>query len=183
MATTLVEPVLGERDLRVGPMPGAPATASQCFLHAHLSPAAVLEVVKAHSREYRAVGALTAWAEEPVTAGDEDDPVDARPYRVIGWTTTSILRGTLSRRLDSLNPVAAFRLLDQPEIAQLERWNRDYVVLVDAEPQRTGGGPAGSISARDIDLWCTSDPAELQGAFALDLDTYCRRFAGTGLAA
>jgi hypothetical protein len=36
---------------------------------------------------------------------------------VLGWTSAALLRSSLSSRLDALNPVAAMRLLDQPEIA------------------------------------------------------------------
>ncbi|MCA0296758.1 MAG: hypothetical protein LCH96_15880 [Actinobacteria bacterium] len=168
-----------------GPGPAAPATATTCFAHAELSPQAVLDLVQAHSHDFRAVDGLVAWTERPITPGQnpEDDEGDGHAYRVLGWTTTSILRGTLSQRLDGLNPVAAFRLLDQPEIAQLDRSNRNFVVLVDVRGRRASRPVSGAISARDIDLWCTNDPSEFEGAIAVDVETYTRRFFGTGIAA
>ncbi len=181
MPTTVVDR-MDERLL--GPVPVAPATGTTCFPHASLTPQAVLGLVKAHSHDFRAVDDLLAWTDRPRVPDDADDEADdGRAYRVLGWTTSSILRGTLSQRLDALNPVAAFRLLDQPEIAQLDRTNRDYVVLVDVA--RRPGPPAvrGAISGRDIDLWCTNDPSEFQGAIAVDVETYTRRFFGTGVAA
>ncbi len=178
--------VLDRNDERLlGPVPAAPATGTTCFPHAELTPQAVLGLVQAHSQDFRAVDDLVAWTDHPVAPDDdtEDDEDDGRAYRVLGWTTTSILRGTLSQRLDALNPVAAFRLLDQPEIAQLDRSNRDYVVLVDVAGRRDAKPVTGAISARDIDLWCTNDPTEFEGAIAVDVETYTRRFFGTGVAA
>jgi hypothetical protein len=180
MPTTMLDRI-DERTL--GTAPGAPATGTTCFPHAALTPQGVLSLVQAHSQDFRAVDDLVAWTDHPITPDNEDDEDDGRAYRVLGWTTTSILRGTLSQRLDALNPVAAFRLLDQPEIAQLDRSNRDYVVLVDVAGHRGDQPVSGAISASDIDLWCTNDPAELEGAIALDVETYCRRFFGTGIAA
>lgn len=165
-------------DERQGPQPASAAPGPGYFRHTEHSAEFLIELVKAHSVDYRTVDQLTAWA------GDEASdvgPPDARECRVLGWTSASVLRWTLSRRLDSLNPVAAFRLLDQPEIAALDRSNRDYVVLVDTRTD--GRRPAGAISAHDIDLWRVAGPTELEGAFAVDLDTYRHRYAGTGVAA
>ena len=122
-----------------------------------------------------------------------DDRLDGgRPQRRARLSTgcaaspaPPILRATLSRRLDSLNPVAAFRLLDQPEIAAIERSHRDYVVLscmLDryADSSLFAGailGPRHRLLAR------TPLPGEAEGAFALDIDTYRARFAGTGVSA
>lgn len=157
--------------------PRGPGADSGYFRHAEHSAEFLIEVVKAHSVDYRTVDRLTAWGGEASQA----DRTDAGECRVLGWTSAAVLRWTLSRRLDSLNPVAAFRLLDQPEIAALDRSNRDYVVLVD---NHAGGRmPAGAISARDIDLWRLSGQAELEGAFAVDADTYRRRFTRTRIAA
>lgn len=154
---------------------GAPAApGSGYFQHAAHSSGFLAELVKAHSADFRTLGRLTAW-----TAAGPTDPGPG-DYRVLGWTSSAVLRWTLSRRLDSLNPVAAFRLLDQPEIASLDRSNRDYVVLAGAD---AGERPQGSISARDIDLWRAPLPAELSDAFAVDFDTYHDRFAGTEVAA
>lgn len=178
--------VMNRHDERpAGSAPAAPAAATTCVPHAELSPQAVLDLVQAHSRDFRVVDDLVAWTERPITPGQnpEDDEDDGRAYRVLGWTTTSILRGTLSQRLDGLNPVAAFRLLDQPEIAALDRSNRTFVVLVDVRGRRAARPVSGAISARDIDLWCTNDPTEFEGAIAVDVETYTRRFFGTGLAA
>ena len=39
------------------------------------------------------------------------------------------------------------------------------------------------IWANDIDFWHDAVPGEAEGAFALDIDTYRARFAGTGVSA
>jgi hypothetical protein len=152
------------------------------FRHADRSAAALLDLVRSHSLDGRATDPMIAWTDGP----DGDGPDRARDaYRVLGWTSTDILRGTLSRRLDSLNPVAAFRLLDQPEIAVLEQSHRDYVVLRGL-PYRNGetAGPSvGAIWAHDIDFWHTTDAGEVEGVFAIDVNTFRDRFIATGIAA
>lgn len=147
------------------------------YLHAAQSAASLLNLVRSHSADHRVADPMAAWSGSGEPDGDDDG---ARVYRVLGWTNTAILRWTLSSRLDSLNPVAAFRLLDQPEISVLDRSNRDYVVLRSVR----GADPiAGAISAQDIDLWRTPVPAELAGAFAVDVDSYRAGLTGTGVAA
>ncbi len=165
--------VLYDEPRRCRPAPDA-RTAGY-FQHATHTAAFLADLVKAHSADFRASGRLTAWSTGPAAAPD-----GPQPYRVLGWTSSAVLRWTLSRRIDSLNPVAAFRLLDQPEIATLDRANRDYVVLAGAEAWAL---PPGSISARDLDLWRLAGRGELDGAFAVDFATYRERFAGTEIAA
>jgi hypothetical protein len=42
---------------------------------------------------------------------------------------------------------------------------------------------AGAISALDLDLWMGPDAVEVDGAVALDFETFRRHFAGTEIAA
>lgn len=152
------------------------------FRHAGQSAASLARLVREHCVDYRCSDHVTVWARELRDFGPGLVTEDA--YDVLGWTTAAILRTSLSRKLDALNPVAAFRLLDQPEIGDLEFSRADYVVL----RSRYGFGnerPAelsGAISGLDLDLWITVAPVELDGAVALDFDTYLRRFAGTEIA-
>ena len=152
------------------------------FRHAGQSAASLARIIREHSVDYRCTEHVTVWTREVRGFGPNLVTEDA--YEVLGWTSAAILRTSLSRRLDSLNPVAAFRLLDQPEIGKLELSRADYVVL----RSRYGYGnewPAelsGGISGLDLDLWISAEPAELDGAVALDFDTYLRRFAGTEIA-
>lgn len=147
------------------------------YEHDGQSSDAVLELIRSHSVEGRANDPMIAWNDGNVS----DDP---GLFRVLGYTSTPILRATLSRRLDSLNPVAAFRLLEQPEIGVLERSNRDYVVLRYLPGHHAGSSMlAGAIQARDIDLWHSPVPGEVDGVFALTVDAYRNRFTGTGIAA
>ncbi len=147
--------------------------------HAGQSTGSLARLLRDHCVDHRCVDRLTAWANQARGRGLEPDTEDA--YAVLGWTSAAILRSTLSRRLDSLNPVAAYRLLEQPEISRLELGLMDYVVL----RSRYGFGNewgvelGGAISALDIDLWMVPGPTELDGAVALDLDSYLRHFAGT----
>jgi len=151
------------------------------FEHAGQDPVWLLELIKARSVDGRAKDPMVGWTEEGVGEERENEP---GLCRVLGWTSTPILRSTLSRRLDSLNPVAAFRLLEQPEIGVLERSNRDYIVLRHLQGHHAGASNfAGAIRARDLDLWHSPEPGELDGAFALTVDDYRNRFAGTGVAA
>lgn len=149
------------------------------FRHAGQDAASLSRLVKEHCVDYRSLYRTTAWASD--VRRSSDDPFGGGAYTVLGWTSTAILRLNLSRRLDALNPVAAFRLLDQPEIAQIERCTTEYVVL----RSRWGFGnewPAeftGGISGLDIDLWVAPGPTELDGAVALDIQTYLARFVGT----
>lgn len=163
--------------------PAAVEGGDRYFRHAEHSVEFLSDLVKAHSVDYRAVDPMIAWGDgnaspDEYTAGDP-----AGQLWILGWTSASVLRWTLSSRLDALNPVAAFRLLDQPEIAALDHSHADYVVLIDRGSRAGAQPPAGAISADDIDLWRVAGPGELDGAFAVDFSTYCRRFAGTGLAA
>lgn len=147
--------------------------------HAGQSAASLRQLLRQACVDHRCVDRVTGWAREVGAPAGHQVTEDA--YAVLGWTSAAVLRANLSRRLDALNPVAAFRLLEQPEIARLERSNSDYVVL----RSRYGFGnewPAelsGAISALDIDLWFAVGPAELDGAVALDLESYLRRFAVT----
>ena len=110
--------------------PGAPAFGSiqllgrnaNYFRHSDQSSASLLELVASYAPDGRVTAPMIAWTERGPSA-------EPGVHRVRGITSTATLRATLSRRLDSLNPVAAFRLLDQPEIGSLERSHRDYVVL------------------------------------------------------
>jgi hypothetical protein len=172
-------------------VPGAPAFGSiqllgrdaSYYRHADHSSASLRALMDAHVQDGRVTALMIAWTE-----GGSLDRVNGAPspepgvHRVRGLTNTATLRATLSRRLDSLNPVAAFRLLDQPEIAMLERSRRDYVVLSCMLDRYADSGLfAGAIWAHDIDFWHNAAPSEADGAFALDLDTYRARFAGTGV--
>ena len=152
------------------------------FRHAGQSAASLARLIREHCVDYRCTDHVTVWARE--VRGFGPDLVTEDAFEVLGWTTAAMLRTSLSRRLDALNPVAAFRLLDQPEIGGLELSHSDYVVL----RSRYGFGnewPAelsGAISGLDLDLWITAEPAELDGAVALEFETYLRRFAGTEIA-
>lgn len=152
------------------------------FRHAGQSAASLARIIRERSADYRCTDHITVWTRE--VRGYGPDPVTQDAYEVLGWTSAAILRTSLSRRLDALNPVAAFRLLDQPEIGNLELSRADYVVL----RSRYGFGNewptefSGAISGLDLDLWLSAEPAELDGAVALDFDTYLRRFAGTEIA-
>lgn len=155
------------------------------YRHSEQTAASLLDLVRTHSENGRVAGPMISWT--PGTAfGGVESGAGGEPvvYRVLGWTSTAILRGTLSRRLDSLNPVAAFRLLEQPEIALLDRCNRDYVALRCPPGRRdqSSDPSARAIWAHDIDLWHTTSTGELEGVFAIDLDTYRNRFAETGVA-
>lgn len=149
------------------------------FRHAGQSAASLARLIREHSLDYRCTDHITVWARE--VRGFGPDLVTEDAFEVLGWTTAGILRTSLSRRLDALNPVAAFRLLDQPEIGKLELSRADYVVL----RSRYGFGNewptelSGAVSGLDLDLWLTAEPLELDGAVALDFETYLRRFAGT----
>jgi hypothetical protein len=163
---------------------GVVTAPSRYVRHAGQTVASLTAILREHSIDQRCVEHVTAWAHETTVFGGDHDLVTEDAYSVLGWTSAAVLRSTLSQRLHSLNPVAAFRLLEQPEIERLERARLDYVVL----RSRYGFGnewPAelsGAISALDIDLWFGPDPAELDGAVALDLDSYLRHFAGTEIA-
>ena len=158
---------------------------AHCYRHADHSTASLSELVRSRCADGRVTIPMIAWTEgnrDGVRGGREEPP---GVYRVRGWTCTAILRGTLSRRLDSLNPVAAFRLLEQPEISELGQSQRDYVVLrcMLDRCEASAGLFAGALWAHDIDFWHDAVPAEVEGVFALDVDTYRARFSGTGVAA
>jgi len=170
--------------------PGAPAFGSiqllgrnaNYYRHADHTSASLFELMGSFAKDGRMTVPMIAWTE----GGRPDGVQGAEPgvHRVRGLTSTATLRATLSRRLDSLNPVAAFRLLDQPEIATIERSHRDYVVLSCMLDRYADSGLfAGAIWAHDIDFWHDASPGEAEGAFALDIDTYRVRFAGTGVSA
>ncbi len=152
------------------------------FRHAGQSAASLARLICDHSIDYRCTDHITVWARE--VRGFGPDLVTEDAYEVLGWTSAAILRTSLARRLDTLNPVAAFRLLDQPEIGSLELSRADYVVL----RSRYGYGNewpselSGAISGLDLDLWIGAGPAELDGAVAIGFETYLRRFAGTEIA-
>jgi len=156
---------------------------SYYFRHVGESAASLARLVKDNSVEHRCVGHVTAWTRE--RRGSDGSRLVGDGYVVLGWTSSAILRSSLSSRLDALNPVAASRLLEAPEIRELERHSGDFVVL------RAGSGlgndwPAeltGAISALDVDLWIGPDAADLDGAVALDFDTFRRQFAATEIAA
>lgn len=162
---------------------GAVTTPSRYVRHAGHTAASLARIIRDHSVDQRCVDHVTAWAHESTVFGDQG-LVTEDAYTVLGWTSAGVLRSTLSQRLHALNPVAAFRLLEQPEIERLEQARLDYVVL----RSRYGFGnewPAelsGAISALDVNLWFAPGPAELDGAVALDFDSYLRHFAGTEIA-
>nr|WP_300149423.1 hypothetical protein [Propionicimonas sp.] len=166
------------------PHRGVVTAPSRYVRHAGHTAASLARIIKEHSVDQRCVDHVTAWAHESTAFGSDQSLVTEDAYAVLGWTSAAVLRSTLSQRLHALNPVAAFRLLEQPEIERLEQARLDYVVL----RSRYGFGnewPAelsGAISALDIDLWFAPGPAELDGAVALDLDSYLRHFAGTEIA-
>jgi hypothetical protein len=170
--------------------PGAPAFGSiqllgrnaNYYRHVDHTSASLFELMATFTQDGRMTVPMIAWTE----GGRPDGVHVAEPgvHRVRGLTSTATLRATLSRRLDSLNPVAAFRLLDQPEIATIERSHRNYVVLSCMLDRYADSGLfAGAIWAHDIDFWHDAVPGESEGAFALDIDTYRARFAGTGVSA
>ncbi len=155
------------------------------YWHAEQSTAALLELIRAHSIDRRVVDPMITWTPGRALDGlDDGTGLEQRVYLVLGWTSTSILRSALAERLDSLHPVAAFRLLDQPEIACLDRSNRDYVALRCAGRATESFRPvAGTIAAQDINFWWPARPGDVEGVFAIDIETYRNRFAGTGVAA
>jgi hypothetical protein len=156
------------------------------YRHAEQSAESVLDLVKAHSTGGRVTDPMIAWTDgRGAAATNKASEVPPGVYRVRGWTSTAILRATLSRQLDSLNPVAAFRLLEKPEIAVLDRSHSDYVVLRCMLDRReeSAGLLTGAIWANEIDFWQNTAPGEVEGAFALDFDAYQARFTGTGVAA
>lgn len=171
--TALVESVLGR------------SVDERCYWHAEQSSAALLELIRTHSVNRRVVDPMIAWTPGRALDGlDDGTGLEQRVYVVLGWTSTSILRSALAQRLESLHPVAAFRLLDQPEIARLDRSNRDYVALRCADRAGDRVRPvAGTISAQDINFWWPTGPGDVDGVFAIDIETYRNRFAGTGVAA
>jgi hypothetical protein len=159
------------------------ASASCYFRHVGESAASLARLVKEHSVGHRCFGHVVAWPHE--RRGADGGPLAEGGYIVLGWTGAAILRSNLSSRLDALDPVTAMQLLDQPEIRQLERATRDFVLLrrgVGLGNDRPGE-LAGAISAFDLDLWIGPDAADLDGAVALDFDSYRRQFAGTEIAA
>ena len=179
--TGYIAEVLGNTSHR----PGAPAFGSiqllgrnaNYYRHTEHTSASLLELMRLHAQDGRMAAPMIAWTEDGPTA-------EPGVHRVRGLTSTATLRATLSRRLDSLNPVAAFRLLDQPEIATIERSHRDYVVLSCILDRYADSSLfAGAIWASDIDFWHNAGAGEAEGAFALDVDTYRARFAGTGVSA
>ncbi|MGV8909822.1 MAG: hypothetical protein ACOH1Y_12635 [Propionicimonas sp.] len=156
------------------------------YQHAEQSPASVLDLVKSHSSGGRVVDPMIAWTGSRAGTGiDRAREVAPIVYRVWGWTSTAILRATLSRQLDSLNPVAGFLLLEKPEIAVLDRSHSDYVVLRPMLDRREAGSGlfAGAIRSADIDFWQNTEADEVERSFALDIDAYHARFLGTGVAA
>lgn len=179
--TGYIAEVLGNTSHR----PGAPAFGSiqllgrnaSYYRHDEHTSASLLELITPVAQDGRVTAPMIAWTEDGPTA-------EPGVHRVRGLTSTATLRATLSRRLDSLNPVAAFRLLDQPEISTIERSHRDYVVLSCILDRYADSRLfAGAIWARDVDFWHDTTPGEAEGAFALDIDTYRARFAGTGVSA
>lgn len=198
--------VLGADDAeaaRTTEVSGPPILPGRYYPHALQSVASLLDLIRSHAVDYRVVGGLSAWTLDPICSADPD----AEVYRVLGWTNTPLLRWALWRRLDSLSPAAAFRLLDKPEIAVLDRSHRDYVVLSDG--LRWGGSERipGVIAAEDVEFWPVaghaaedvpdainrhhptnghggSNPHTATGpVFALDIERYRDRFAGTAVAA
>ena len=156
------------------------------YRHAEQNATSVLELVKSHSSGGRVVDPMVAWTSGRAGLGNEQARhVASGVYRVLGWTSTSVLRATLSRQLDSLNPVAGFLLLEKPEIAVLDRSHSDYVVLRCMLDRREESSAllAGAIWWRDIDFWHDTTTGEGEGTFAIDIDAYHSRFAGTGVAA
>ncbi len=156
------------------------------YRHAEQTAAALLELVKTHSVDRRVVDPMITWTPGRALDGlDDGTGLERHVYQVLGWTNTSILRSALAARLDSLHPVAAFRLLDQPEIACLDRSNRDYIALrsADVRAGESVRAIAGTISATDINFWWPTVAVEVEGVFAIEIETYRKRFAGTGLAA
>ena len=156
---------------------------SYYFRHAGESAASLARLVKDNSVEHRCVARVTAWTHEQRAPDGSRRAEDG--YAVLGWTSSAILRSSLSSRLDALNPVAASRLLEAPQIRALEGRNDDFVVL--RRDHGSGSGwpseLAGAILAVDIDPWIGQGAAGLDGAVALDFDTFRRQFAATEIAA
>jgi hypothetical protein len=154
---------------------------SYYFRHVGESAASLARLVKDNSVEHRCTGRVTAWTRERRTPDGTRLAEDG--YAVLGWTSSAILRSCLSSRLDALNPVAASRLLEAPGIRVLEGRDRDFVVLRGDLGNDWPMELAGAISAVDVDLWIGPAAADLEGAVALDFDTFRRRFAATEIAA
>ncbi len=152
------------------------------FAHAGHTESSFAHLLAKHCLDHRMVYRATAWAHD--TRGSWHQPSAGDAYAVLGWTSTAILRPALSRRLDALHPVAAFRLLEQPEVATIQRSTHDYVVLRGPHGLGNDWPPElrGAISGLDVDLWPSPGANECAGALALDLDSYLRRFVGTEFA-
>lgn len=165
----------GEPTRRVATLP------MRLVRHPGQTPASLSAVLREHCVDFRSLYRTRAWTRDP---GDASHAPAGDAYAVLGWTNSTILRTTLSRRLDALNPVAAFRLLEQPEIERIERVSAEYVVLRSRYGYGNEWPPelAGAISGLDVDLWIAPGPTELDGAVALELGTYLQRFAATEFA-
>lgn len=152
------------------------------FRHAGQSVASLTRLVQERCIDYRCTERVIGWVREVRGTGADLVTLDA--YEVLGWTSAPILRAALSHRIDALNPVAAFRLLAQPEIGQLELSRSNYILL----RSRFGFGnewPAelsGAISGFDVEPWVATDASELDGALAIEFEAYLNRFAGTEFA-
>lgn len=161
----------------------------QYFGHSGQTTASLINLVKSHSISYRTFDPMTAWTYDTAPAGlsyADANIVANHAYSVLGWTSASILRWTLQRKLDSLSAIESERLLAKPEIAVLSKFfvNRDYVVLRNpwGYTEGTVGALSGTISMRDIDFWRTINLGDVDGVFAIDFDSFRQYFAGTGVA-
>ncbi|MCA0296763.1 MAG: hypothetical protein LCH96_15905 [Actinobacteria bacterium] len=165
-----------------GEVGGVSTVHGHYFAHAGHSASSFAHLLARHSFDHRMAQRTTAWAHD--LRGTWDQPAAGDAYAVLGWTTTAALRTALSRRLDTLHPVAAFRLLEQPEIAALARSTHDFVILRGSHGLGNDWPPeiAGAISGIDLDLWPETGTTDADGAVALDLDTYLHRFVGTEFA-
>ncbi len=166
----------------VGDVGGVAILHGHYFAHAGHTEATFAHLLARHSVDHRFVQDATAWAHE--IRGSWDRPAVGDAFAVVGWTTAVALRASLFGRLDALHPVAAFRLLEQPEIARLQRSTHDYVVL--REPYGLGNdwpaALAGSVSGFDVDL-LPHPGGNGEPTLALELGTYLQRFIGTEFAA
>ncbi len=124
------------------------------FRHAGQSAASLARIIRECSADYRCTDHITVWTRE--VRGYGPDLVTEDAYEVLGWTSAAILRTSLSRRLDALNPVAAFRLLDQPEMATSSCREPTMSSCAAATASAMSGRPSCPVRSPDSTSTCGS---------------------------
>ena len=133
---------------------------------------------------------MTAWTYGTAPEGlsySDANIVGNHAYTVLGWTSASVIRWTLERKLETLGGVERDRLLAKPAIANLlARFplSRDFVVLRNPWGyfEGTAGALHATIALHDVDFWRNITLTDVDGVFAIDFETYQAYFAGTGVA-